>query len=463
MMSGWDWLAWLLYFVAFLSIVVGWFWTVVLYFNGNAYLKGFRARSMGTESDYLWIFLVPALNEGVTIADSVARLQESVATHKVILVINDGSDDNTGEVLASIHDPDLFVLTRVPPNARVGKAAALNHAYQFVLSQVLNDPRFAEFDADHVILGIVDADGRLDPEAPHYLPRHFDRDEVGGVQASVRIYNTDSWLTRVQHLEFGIFGGLFQLGRSNWGTAFMGGNGQFNRLSALQDIATDEGPWSHFLTEDQELGLRLLRAGWKGEHDPDTFVAQQGLNSLRRLYRQRTRWMQGNLQVFTKVKRVYAYDLVGIRRFDALITIILPVMQIIVGASLIVAIVLFVGWRVAILPLGEPVILALMLMLSMGPIGLGITSLGRGLGWRGVGRVLSVFPSYYLYTFVMWPVVARGLWAFLRGNKTWAKTDREQIAPAPTVVSRPRPPAPHSDQAGPGTVDSTDVKDTKGS
>jgi len=34
-----------------------------------------------------------------TIADSVARLRAVEASHKVIVVINDGSDDDTGEVL----------------------------------------------------------------------------------------------------------------------------------------------------------------------------------------------------------------------------------------------------------------------------------------------------------------------------------------------------------------------------
>ena len=65
---------------------------------------------------------------------------------------------------------------------------------------------------------------------------------MGGVQSLVRIYNRDRFLTWMQDIEFSIYGCLFQAGRNGWGTAGMGGNGQFNRLRALDEVADDEGP-----------------------------------------------------------------------------------------------------------------------------------------------------------------------------------------------------------------------------
>ncbi|PIJ47881.1 hypothetical protein BMH30_06375, partial [Leucobacter sp. OLES1] len=59
------------------------------------------------ESDFLWVFVVPALNEEVTIADSVGRLAEVEVRNRVILVIDDGSDDRTGEILAGLDLPEL--------------------------------------------------------------------------------------------------------------------------------------------------------------------------------------------------------------------------------------------------------------------------------------------------------------------------------------------------------------------
>ena len=238
-----DWIRFVIYYVSFVAILIGYSWTIVLFIAGNRYLKRLSDEPAGTESDYLWVFMVPALNEGVTIADSVARLRAVAATHKVIVVINDGSDDDTGEVLQRIGGDDLEVLTRVPPNARTGKAAALNAAFDFVRREILAKPGYAGFDTDRVIFGIVDADGRLSADAPAFVSRHFRDPAVGGVQVHVHIYNQTSWLTHMQGLEFTIFGGLFQVGRSYWGTAFLGGNGQFNRMSALRSVASDEGPW----------------------------------------------------------------------------------------------------------------------------------------------------------------------------------------------------------------------------
>lgn len=437
-MTWTDWLLWAGYFIALTAIVTGWAWTIVLYFAGGRYLRKWERHGPGNEVNYLWVFMVPALNEGVTIADSVARLRAVEATHKVMLVINDGSEDDTGEVLASLAGPDLEVLTRVQPNARKGKAAALNAAFAHVKDQLGSLPSLRGWTPDRIIFAIVDADGRLDRRAPEMVSRHFDDARVGGVQVNVRIYNEQTWLTRMQGLEFRIFGSLFQVGRARWGASFMGGNGQFNRMSALESVASEAGPWSDYLTEDQELGLRLLEKGWRGEHDASTFVAQQGLNSLRRLYRQRTRWMQGNLQVFASFGRLHAHYLLGRRRFDAMFTLLQPIFQVVVGTAVVVAIVLTVFFGVPYLPLGRPVLLVFFLMLAFGPTAMGVLVQARGKGWRGLLAAIAVTPSYIAYTWVMWPVVFIGLYKQLRGNTVWAKTARESIEqPAQQATASP--------------------------
>ena len=68
--------------------------------------------------------------------------------------------------------------------------------------------------------------------------------EIGGVQSLVRIYNRGSLLARMQDIEFGVYGHVYQAGKNPSGTAGMGGNGQFARLSALDSIAgTAAQPW----------------------------------------------------------------------------------------------------------------------------------------------------------------------------------------------------------------------------
>ena len=81
----------------------------------------------------------------------------------------------------------------------------------------------------------------------------------------------------MQDNEFAVYGHVYQTGRNGWATAGMGGNGQFNRLSALDWIADHKGPWRDRLTEDQDLGLRLLGCGWQGRQELRAIVDQQGL------------------------------------------------------------------------------------------------------------------------------------------------------------------------------------------
>ena len=56
------------------------------------------------------------------------------------------------------------------------------------------------------------------------------------------MYNRQHPLVWLQDVEFGVYGHLFQAGRDHWGTAGMGGNGQFNRLSALDAWPTTRAP-----------------------------------------------------------------------------------------------------------------------------------------------------------------------------------------------------------------------------
>jgi cellulose synthase/poly-beta-1,6-N-acetylglucosamine synthase-like glycosyltransferase len=374
---------------------------------------------------FTWVFVVPALNEEVTIRDSVRRLLELPLADRRIVVIDDGSDDGTPDVLASMPDPALHVLRRDPPDARKGKAAALNHAYRRLGVLAGDVPR------ERVIVCVVDADGRLHSTAPAYAAAHFADPGVGGVQSLVRIYNRERLLTWFQDVEFSVYGELFQAGRNGWGTAGMGGNGQFNRLAALDDVADEEGPWRDRLTEDQDLGLRLIAAGWHGRQELRGAVDQQGLPRLRPLFRQRTRWSQGNLQAIGLIDEVRRAKVPMIARAELIVYLLMPLWQGIVGAALVASICLAVfadvpfwggsnGWEIAyvyLLGLGGTMLGAIASRADAGP-----------LGWL---QGLAIAQVYWLYSWLLWPVLARSTARQLTDRRGWAKTEREAIAEPP--------------------------------
>ena len=75
------------------------------------------------------------------------------------------------------------MLTRVPPDARRGKADALNAAYRDI-GDAADQPEFEGVTRDRVIVGIVDADGRLQPDAPAAVAAHFSDPESGECRSS---------------------------------------------------------------------------------------------------------------------------------------------------------------------------------------------------------------------------------------------------------------------------------------
>ncbi|MEL7975719.1 glycosyltransferase family 2 protein [Isoptericola sp. F-RaC21] len=409
-----------------------------------------KAVERAREDEYLWVFVVPALNEEVTIADSVSRLVAVEATHKAIVVIDDGSDDRTPEVLAGLRAqvPELHVLRRELPNARVGKSAGLDDAWEFVHSEVLAGD-YAGWPTTRVIVGVVDADGRIPPDAPRALAGAFTDERVGGVQALVRIYNRRHYLTWGQDVEFGVMAYVYQLGRSAWGTANMGGNGQYVRLAALDDVVVTEklppgierGPWRDRLTEDQDIGVRLIRAGWRGRQTVLTTVDQQGVTSLRRLFKQRVRWAQGNWQAFSLLRGAFRAPVSVGARLDHLAYLLMPLLQLLMGLGLVLSLLFWLfgdvpfhsGWWPSLVFFATIALVPSFLSLLM------TNEPGR----RPLLRAVFGLIPYMLYTWLLWPVVTVALARELLGRRTWTKTDREPLdANLPDDVEQPAGPAP---------------------
>ncbi len=416
---------WAVLFSVCLVVVVAMFlWTLLLFVRGQKAIHRPPQPPPEGADAFSWIFLVPALNEEVTIADSVQRLVELPVASRRVVVIDDGSDDRTAEILAGIDHPDLFVLSRRAPEARQGKAAALNYAYRSLRE-------YAE--RERTIVVIVDADGRLRADAPHFAASHFADPAVGGVQSLVRIYNRQHPLTWLQDVEFAVYGHLFQAGRDHWGTAGMGGNGQFNRLSALDSVSDEEGPWRHKLTEDQDLGLRLIAAGWEGRQDLRAAVDQQGLSKWRPLFRQRTRWSQGNLQAISLRRAVTDAPVSLPARIEQLAYLWMPFWQGVVGLGLLGALFLALSGEAPFWGAGPTWQLAFFYLLAFGGTAMGCIAARSGQGPLGWLKGFLIAQVYTPYTWFLWPVLLRSAARQLTQRGNWAKTEREPISGSPAT------------------------------
>ncbi|MGI8808839.1 MAG: glycosyltransferase [Acidimicrobiales bacterium] len=418
-----------------------------------------RPTEPGDEGAFRWHFIVPCLDEQGVIADTVKRLMRTFPTAQVWCV-DDASTDATPLVLARLarRYRRLHVVARRLPDARCGKGPALNAGWSALRASVPPGT-----DTSRVIVGVVDADGRLDPGCLAMIagPSFFGSSEVGAVQVKVRITeshdeapNLDEpaghrvgglgrLLVRLQDVEFACVIAAMQTLRRHVGTVGMGGNGQFTRLSVLDTIASEHGtPWHGALLEDFELGLHVLLCGSRTEYCHDTSVTQQGLSSAGQLIRQRSRWAQGSMQCFRYLLPILRSPRVsGAGAFEIAYFLLLPWLQLVgsviylvCGAIVVGYAATFPGGLLAWLGSGAWALVPLFVCFGLGPFAIwGPVYRATARPDTSVSMALGLGLANWGYLAVHYLAI---WWAFGRMVRTrhdWKKTARLSAALDPAL------------------------------
>jgi len=163
------------------------------------------------------------------------------------------------------------------------KSGALN-----VALRELTDPR-AE------VIGVVDADYQIDP---HFLQRCaplFAEPALGFVQSPQNYRHWDrSAFARRLYRSYEYFFAVSQPSRNERNGAIFAGTMGLIRREALDSV----GGWDEWcITEDAELSLRLLRAGWSGRHVDASYGYGVMPHTFEAFKAQRFRWCFGGIQI----------------------------------------------------------------------------------------------------------------------------------------------------------------------
>ncbi len=261
-----------------------------------------KFRKEEESEDHHFSIIVPCRNEMEVINETLSNIiaLDYPRDKFEVLVVNDGSTDNTGEIAHKFAKKysNVNILEVPQEEAGRGKSTALNRAFKYLLE--LYPTRKKE----DWIIGVFDADGKPEKNMLKKTSYQFKDSKVGASQALVRISNRhDSLLARLQDIEFVTFAKVTQFVRNIFrGAVALGGNGQFVRATALESITISPNEYwrRDALTEDLDLGTRLLLKGWNSHFIMSTTVNQQGVHTLKALYKQRTRWAWGALQAFRR-------------------------------------------------------------------------------------------------------------------------------------------------------------------
>jgi 1,2-diacylglycerol 3-beta-glucosyltransferase len=375
--------------------------------------------------------IVPAHNEEAVIGNTLESLVRLDYDRYVVIVVNDGSSDETGRRARAFEQSGrVLVVDRPPELSGRGKGAVLNDGYRVLLHLLENEDRLVADFGDDVLVGIIDADGLLEPNALGEIARLFADPRVAGAQMGVIIGNARKGLIeRCQDLEFVGFSHLAQAARDRIGSVGLGGNGQFTRLAALESLG--RLPWTDCLTEDLDLGLNLTELGWKIRYCRTTSVTQQGVRTVRAWLRQRTRWAQGHYQCWHHVPKLLGAR--GVRlatRLDLTLYLLFVAFVMFVAANLLIAAAGAAGlvWVsnefLSFIPPGPPRNVTMM-VIGLSPV---VMLLARyqqhsphPLRWWELPAYGAAF-GLYVYLWTLASIVA---WFRLVGGRVgWAKTTR---------------------------------------
>lgn len=232
--------------------------------------------------------LIPCYNEEETIEETIYYMNKIKYENKEIIVVNDGSEDNTGEILYKL-EKRYDNLRFIDCKENRGKATAL---------------KLATFASKSEYLICIDSDAILDPYAAHHLIYHFFHkgERLGAVTGNPRIRNRDTLLGRLQIVEYSSIIGAIKRAQRIFGKIMtVSGVVVAFRKKALVDV----GLWDHdMVTEDISISWKLQERFWDLRYEPKALCWMLAPETFKGFWNQRTRWVQGGQEVILRHWRI---------------------------------------------------------------------------------------------------------------------------------------------------------------
>ncbi len=362
---------------------------------------------------YVSIF-IPAHNEQYTIENtvrSIASMEYEWEGKKnfELIVLNDGSEDLTGQILANLKDDydNLRIITRQPPKSGKGKGFVLNDGLILAKGEVI---------------GVFDADTRVEPRYLSVIMPYLNDEKVQAVQSRVRMYNADAnFLARMQDVEFSGFGNILRAKDNIGYNGFLGGNGQFVKKEAI----IRAGKWDGFaVTEDLNLSVKVALDDGGIRFCPEVAIYQEAVTSWKPFLRQRVRWAMGNFEtLFIYSNKIIFSKLALTEKIGILTHVSYYAFNLFIFAGFVIFLVNVLAWFVW----GIPTVIRM-----EAPLWIGLTSAIAFLPGTAISLLrddkkyftfLKDLICYWLYCFYLIPLFFMTMYTLItRRERTWTKT-----------------------------------------
>ena len=222
--------------------------------------------------------LIAAYNEEENISETIRGIKNQDYPAQIeIIVVDDGSSDNTVSLLGSFNLPNLKIIRA----NHGGKARALNEGLQHV---------------SHEIVVCIDAGTFLHPQALRRIVARFLTDPVdtAAVAGCVLVKNSRStFMTRLQEWDY--FTGIAAAKRQQ--SLYQGTLVAQGAFSAFRTkIVKAHDGWPSVIGEDIVLTWSLINSGWRVGFEPTAIGFTSAPETSQGFYQQRKRWARGMIE-----------------------------------------------------------------------------------------------------------------------------------------------------------------------
>ena len=237
--------------------------------------------------------IIPAFNEAKTIMNCIKSLQNLDYPNFEIIVVDDGSNDNTYEVASQSK------FTKIFRQKNQGKPIALNTGISHSTGEIILT---------------VDADTELDRGALKPIANRFaSNKKLGAVAGNVKVKRESTILNIIQSAEYATGINLVRKGQSVIGTVMV----VPGPVAALKKEAIEKAGFfsNDTFAEDFDITVNILKKGYEIEYEEKSLAYTDTPKSIEDLIKQRRRWYRGMLQVLDKHKGMYfnrKYGIVGL-------------------------------------------------------------------------------------------------------------------------------------------------------
>jgi glycosyltransferase XagB len=396
-----------LFALALTAIAVTSLWWMLHAWRTPASLLATGFPTSDTAPQHSFSLIVPARHEEAVLGATLERLAGSHHPHfEVLAVVGDDDPDTraVAEQAAARHPDRIRVL--VDHSQPKNKPKALNTALSACAGTVT---------------AVFDAEDEVHPELLRHVDARFCDTGADVVQGGVQLMNyRSSWYALRNVLEYYFWFRSRLHFHAQQRFIPLGGNTVFIRTDGLREV----GGWDpDCLAEDCEIGVRLSSRGAKVAvaYDPDLVTREETPGSVRELFKQRTRWNQGFLQVLRKGewRRLPTMR----QRLLARYTLAMPFLQAFTGVLIPVSL-------VTMILLDLPVLAALITFVPLVATlaALAVEAAGLGEFCRSYGHrarlldYLRLLVGTFPYHLLLGAAALRAVLRERRGERGWEKT-----------------------------------------